>query len=458
MRFVLEKYLTEDIEAVKNRYPDIDDTTFDTALKADPTYKEGSNSVGRYTKWILNILNNELKRNDGIKINTMRYLKGNVKDALTEFERYKSSMSNRDIGQFKSFEELVEFVSTLSNDVLTDRQKERRLRNAYNDAKLLFSDGKWEVWTPLSYAGSCTLGKGTSWCTAYSENDAYYKHYSSEGTLYVLINKQNPKDKYQFHFESAQFMDVEDKSINSNEYSHIFEDAELLDYFMGVCFKDTTEDYISVSVDDYDDALYNYEAVGSHSLSSETINNYINELKYGDSSLLDEYFDNYYVSNLNGWDVSRYLNSENEEILCRIYGVDSLQYVDYSSNEDIEGLLVMSLNDGCAYGAYDDCVKLIDSSIQEAWGRVTGDFETGITDFNIPVDTVKHRVFKYIILGEYEPIDIFNDDLKNAIWNMWLAEFNPQYPYYGFSGFDEDAFNDTLSSYLPNLEDLDTEE
>lgn len=48
--------LLEDIEAVKKLYPNISDEDFNNLLHQDPTYREGSNSVGKYTKWLLNLV------------------------------------------------------------------------------------------------------------------------------------------------------------------------------------------------------------------------------------------------------------------------------------------------------------------------------------------------------------------------------------------------------------------
>lgn len=51
------RYLLEDIAAVKKYYPSIDDATFMQLIALDPTYRDGSNSLGKYGKWILNLYN-----------------------------------------------------------------------------------------------------------------------------------------------------------------------------------------------------------------------------------------------------------------------------------------------------------------------------------------------------------------------------------------------------------------
>lgn len=44
-----------------------------------------------------------------------------------------------------------------------------------------------------------------------------YKN-SYGGDYYININKHNPKEKYQFHFESSQFMDKNDYGIDLSEF------------------------------------------------------------------------------------------------------------------------------------------------------------------------------------------------------------------------------------------------
>ena len=60
------------------------------------------------------------------------------------------------------------------------------------------------------------LGSGTEWCTATGKDDGYFLDYIKQGPLYVIINKNNPKEKYQFSYESNQFMDAEDSEIFIN--------------------------------------------------------------------------------------------------------------------------------------------------------------------------------------------------------------------------------------------------
>ena len=61
------------------------------------------------------------------------------------------------------------------------------------------------------YNVSCELGSGTEWCTATGKTDNYFNQYIKQGPLYIFDNGKG--EKYQFHYESGQFMNKNDASI-----------------------------------------------------------------------------------------------------------------------------------------------------------------------------------------------------------------------------------------------------
>ena len=182
------------------------------------------------------------------------YFKGHVtvkatseEEALTKAEKYLHSsefenshpeytgISNIKIGDsfYKN-----ESVNELGEAELSARQKERKLRNS-KDIKKIFEDGIWEVWVPQSFAGSCKLGKGTEWRTADSRTDDYYYEYTEQGPLYVFINKQNPKEKYQLHVETESFTDRYDNEADledvlaTDDKLNVFVHRYIYDYKIG---------------------------------------------------------------------------------------------------------------------------------------------------------------------------------------------------------------------------------
>ena len=202
-----ESILLEDIEAVRKNYPSIPDDVFNKILTLDPTYRQGSNSVGKYTKWMLNIYKKKPFE-----------LRDHIIDILRLFEYRKASLQNKDIGQFKSIEDLEKTLENTPDPELSARQQERRRKKHIHatdigeEAELVYSDDHYEVYIPRTHDASCKLGSGTDWCTA-KYDPYYFKHYSEQGPLYIILSLDDEKEKYQYHAESDQLKDIHDYEV-----------------------------------------------------------------------------------------------------------------------------------------------------------------------------------------------------------------------------------------------------
>ena len=210
-----ESILEEDIEGMKKYYPNIPDEKFQELIELDPTYKKGSNNAGTYGKWILGLANKNNGELDNI---------GHITDVIKRFDQNKKQLKNKDIMQFKSVEEVDDYLNNEDNyNELTDRQKLRQTqKNVRNtdvdkDATKVFENSMWEVWVPNTYEASCKLGQGTEWCTATTSTRDYFDSYTRDGKLYININKPTG-NKYQFHFESESFMDADDEEIDIEDF------------------------------------------------------------------------------------------------------------------------------------------------------------------------------------------------------------------------------------------------
>ena len=214
--FDIHKRLTEDIEAVKRQYSYIPEEDFEKIIRLDPTFKEGSNSVGKYGKWLLGLY---------CKDNPLNRLF--ISDRLAEYDSKKNDRNytiEKDIGKFKSIADLASAIRDAEQAELShrqdvrNRQQARKNANVEKDADIVYEDDDWKVYVPKTYEASCKLGGGTRWCTASTERREEFDFYTSKGPLYININKHNPELKYQFHFETEQFMDKEDKEIDIGDF------------------------------------------------------------------------------------------------------------------------------------------------------------------------------------------------------------------------------------------------
>ena len=171
-------------------------------LMADPTASQNDRGsfAGKYGVWIGNMYaNGSIKPGDAPEL----------KSALFTYDKNKTQLPQ--IKDCKSLSELIEWVKDLSDDFKPVRKQSK----AKAGLEKVYEDDEWVVYVPHSHAAARRGGEGTNWCTA-SENDNYYNMYSKHGPLYINIRKSDGA-KFQFHFESEQFMDADDEPIQLNE-------------------------------------------------------------------------------------------------------------------------------------------------------------------------------------------------------------------------------------------------
>ena len=189
-------------DAFMRKNPSINKNGLIKLLMADPTASQNDRGsfAGKYGVWIGNMY-----ANGGIKPGDAPELKS----ALFTYNKNKTQLPQ--IKDCKSLSELIEWVKDLSDDFKPVRKQSK----AKADLEKVYEDDEWVVYVPHSHAAARRGGEGTRWCTA-SENDYYYNMYSKQGPLYINIRKSDGA-KFQFHFETGQFMDANDDPIRLNK-------------------------------------------------------------------------------------------------------------------------------------------------------------------------------------------------------------------------------------------------
>ena len=190
------------VNSFLKNYPSIDIFVLDTLLRIDPTVVQNNHGLfaGRYGVWIGNMC-----ANGNIKLGDIPELKS----ALVTYDKNKTQLPQ--IKDCKSLSELIEWVKDLSDDFKPVRKQSK----AKAGLEKVYEDDEWVVYVPHSHEAARRGGEGTHWCTA-SENDRYYNMYSNQGLLYINIRKSDGA-KFQFHFETDQFMDANDTSAQLND-------------------------------------------------------------------------------------------------------------------------------------------------------------------------------------------------------------------------------------------------
>ncbi|GHT11391.1 hypothetical protein AGMMS4956_04350 [Bacteroidia bacterium] len=187
-------------------YRDVMDSVFSAIVAADTvSSRPQKGKLGMYAKWLLNL-----------------YKRGNLKtEDLYKAQEYlpifdKAAKANKirikDLNHYKSLAEMYMAIAPfIDQPAISKTDHERHIKE--NEAEKLYEDDIFVVIYPKTMAASCYYGKGTQWCTA-ATNSRYnaFDKYNSKGKLYIIIDKARGK-KYQFHFETEQFMDEKNEEL-----------------------------------------------------------------------------------------------------------------------------------------------------------------------------------------------------------------------------------------------------
>jgi hypothetical protein len=156
--------------------------------------------MGKYGKWLLSIYQKgKLKLEDLYK----------ASEYLSTFKLYSNKIEQKDINQYGSLQDLYRVVKPYIDNPHQATSKSDEIRRIKDGAEKAYEDEKWLVIIPHTKEAAIEYGKGTQWCTAATKSNNYFDFYNEDGNLYINILKGTNK-KYQFHFESNQFMDVND--------------------------------------------------------------------------------------------------------------------------------------------------------------------------------------------------------------------------------------------------------
>ena len=219
--FDLRKYLTENQlthSSIKLNEVSIDmlQTQFvDTGRIDRNTFKDivdAAQNDSAFATWLTSRVAGTKKAKPIIKKEDI----SKYKKHLETFKRNKREYPLKDINMVKDQNALDDFIKK-SREIQAreeediSQQKGVSKSEKYTKLKLGEVDGyeifKFPKGSKELYGASCELGSGTDWCTATGNTDNFFQDYISKGDIYIIISKSNPKEKYQFHYETDSFMD-----------------------------------------------------------------------------------------------------------------------------------------------------------------------------------------------------------------------------------------------------------
>jgi hypothetical protein len=250
--FLSNKYLQPKVnKAGEKLKPKLARGDFYYLVNADPTTRlnnvdlenmspDDLNKVkaGKYVDWLINqFLSVKTERQPG-ENGYQRELENarstfmedlyKVTDDLKKFERFKSKIKGeKDINKLTA-DQLYDAVKDFDLTLATTTKSERKSAEVHPGAKMVYDGPNWRVIEiedkgPVGKEAACFYGgnnQETRWCTSTPGTDQWFNRYIKDGPLYVVYNPQDtdvapttglPKDRYQFHFPSNQFMDKDDR-------------------------------------------------------------------------------------------------------------------------------------------------------------------------------------------------------------------------------------------------------
>jgi len=265
IRFLIKGILNEEISSMneitskdaKNQfYQNVDDKLYGIIITLDPTYNPEKDIMGSYTKWLLrpdNLAKLKVTKDEDFY---------KIKDDLIKFNTLKKTNKLppelRDINKF-NLERLLDYIfDNYSDEVSTSKTQDIKNVKA-NVEKYDFPE--WRVIVPKTEEAACYYGKGSKWCTA-ADNDNRFNQYNRQGKLWILINKSDPSEKYQLHFESGQYMDERDREYDLKELLET--DSKLYDFFaekysFEICQYSIKNDREELFRDNYENKKFNAE-------------------------------------------------------------------------------------------------------------------------------------------------------------------------------------------------------
>ena len=132
-------------------------------------------------------------------------------------------LTKKSLTQIDSPEELIFIVAEAKPEYdkhIADKIENSRKGEGQN---LIYEDDKWKVYIPETKGAACALGKGTDWCTAAPGLDYYEEYHKPDDPLIIFISKQDPNEKYQFHYGKKHFMDKDDNPVEDKVFYELNE-------------------------------------------------------------------------------------------------------------------------------------------------------------------------------------------------------------------------------------------
>jgi len=182
------------------------DAVVTRAEESDPTKNK------QYVQWIVRQFVKQ-----GLKFEDISKLKDHLETFVSTKGQHKRLKINSDVNQY-NWQTLADTARKLGDTEIAEPDEADATK--VSGAKILYDGPLGTLSVPQTQAASCELGRGTEWCTAATKSNNMFDHYNKQGPLYIWHDKKK-KTKYQFHFESGQIMDAQDRPVSDAEARYL---------------------------------------------------------------------------------------------------------------------------------------------------------------------------------------------------------------------------------------------
>lgn len=173
---------------------------------ADPTNR------GKYLRWMTDLFKH-------MSFNIFFEDLYKITESLDLFEKVqgKLNVDERNILNYNTNNDLWDTIKKYKNQTELILSKKQLKGDTPVDGEfdVLLDNEIYSVIVPKTHRSACYWGSGSRWCTAHSGHDRTFGGYAEKGPIVILYHKNGDiKNNVQFHLETSQYMDLEDKPID----------------------------------------------------------------------------------------------------------------------------------------------------------------------------------------------------------------------------------------------------
>ena len=232
--------------------------------------------------WMLRLLKKDKEltaRLLGNKVDGIFNTSREIKQDMEKFFQHNRHMKVKDLNQIQTADDLNKVVTQAQKSI--DAENEKKMGSDAGQGTEFFAgafkkdaDGNimrdeegipqfrrskdgWVIAAAHNRGAACLLGKKTSWCTASPGLNYFEQYYGGEDDpLFYLhkpggnVDSADDGDRFQFHYGSKQFMDVEDTPVRGAEFEELHE--KLKDTLSDAGLEDRFSEVFEFQMTDYE--------------------------------------------------------------------------------------------------------------------------------------------------------------------------------------------------------------